>query len=87
MTVGSTRFPELVASVLSSECMQILEKLGYTHISVQYGTDKGLFLDKSADAQLSITGFDYSPSIDKEMQDADLIISHAGKPLSIISND
>ena len=81
MTVGSTKFTELIRAVLSSDTLEILVQLGFTDLSVQYGTDKQLFLDRSRDGastKISITGFDYSPSIEDEMQQADLIISHAG---------
>jgi beta-1,4-N-acetylglucosaminyltransferase len=79
VTVGSTKFPELIESVLSSKTIEILLELGFTQISVQYGTDQQLFLIQTQQqTKLSIKGFDYSPSIEKEMQQADLIISHAG---------
>jgi beta-1,4-N-acetylglucosaminyltransferase len=80
VTVGSTKFPELVKEVLSSDTIDVLEDLGFTEISIQYGTDRQLFLDRvqGLSSKLSITGFDYSPSVEKEMQQSLLIISHAG---------
>ena len=79
VTVGSTVFPELVKVVLSSETIQALLELGYRELSVQYGADNQLFLDLQGESkEMSITGFDYSLSIEKEMKQADLIISHAG---------
>jgi beta-1,4-N-acetylglucosaminyltransferase len=82
VTVGSTKFPELIESVLSSKTIEILLELGFTQISVQYGTDQQVFLVQAREqTKLSIKGFDYSPSIEKEIQQADLIISHAGSSL------
>jgi len=80
VTVGSTKFPELVRAVLTSEATTVLSDLGFGELCVQYGTDKQLFLDntKEQSKAISVTGFDYSPSIDQEMEKADLIISHAG---------
>jgi beta-1,4-N-acetylglucosaminyltransferase len=80
VTVGSTRFPELIKAVLSDECVGILVELGYTELCVQYGSDLSLFLEggQGSSGGITLTGFDYSPSIEKEMREADLIISHAG---------
>ena len=78
VTVGSTRFPQLIRSVLSSEAIEILVDLGFRELCIQHGTDTELFKRSQEHTKLSITGFDYSPSIEKEMQQADLIISHAG---------
>lgn len=80
VTVGSTRFPGLIKAVLLPETIEVLQGLGYGELRIQYGTDDRLFLDqtKGRSNDFSITGFDYSPSIEKEIQQADLIISHAG---------
>ena len=80
VTVGSTKFPELVRAVLSSETISVLSDLGFGELCIQYGTDKELFIEHTREPSRSIltTGFDYSPSIELEMQKADLIISHAG---------
>ena len=80
VTVGSTKFPELVRAVLSSATITLLAELGFDELCVQYGTDKQLFVEETRQKSktISITGFDYSPSIEQEMENADLIISHAG---------
>jgi len=81
VTVGSTKFPELVRAVLSPATITLLAELGFDELCVQYGTDKQLFVEETRQKSetLSITGFDYSPSIEQEMENADLIISHAGR--------
>ena len=78
VTVGSTQFPQLIKAVLSSETIEALLELGHRELRVQYGNDTDLFKACQQRSRMSITGFDYSPSIEKEMQQADLIISHAG---------
>jgi beta-1,4-N-acetylglucosaminyltransferase len=84
VTVGSTRFPELVQTVLSPDTIEILLALGYTSLRIQYGTDKRIYLDRNEalKTNMVISGFDYSPSIEKEMEQADMIISHAGSLFS-----
>jgi beta-1,4-N-acetylglucosaminyltransferase len=78
VTVGSTKFPQLIRAVLSPEAIEVLLDLGFRELCVQYGTDTELFKQSQGQSELSITGFDYSQSIEREMQQADLIISHAG---------
>jgi beta-1,4-N-acetylglucosaminyltransferase len=80
VTVGSTRFPELIKAVISPDCILSFKKLGYSHLHVQYGADETLFQELVTES-MEISGFDYSPSIENEMKQADLIISHAGNYL------
>ena len=80
ITVGSTQFPDLIKAVLSTDTIRILEVLGVSDLSIQYGTDEQLYRNQiqGLSTKISIAGFCYSSSIDKEMKSADLIISHAG---------
>ena len=86
-TVGSTKFPDLIKAILSTDTIRILETLGVSELSIQYGTDDQLYFFQTQGlvTTISITGFNYSPSIDKEMRLADLIISHAGLFFTILS--
>jgi len=81
VTVGSTTFPELVTAVLNPNTTRVLESLDYNEILLQYGADSQLYAQRLRDlsTELSINGFEYSPSIQGEMEQADLIISHAGR--------
>lgn len=86
VTVGSTKFSELVNAMLSRETIDILHELGYTDLCMQYGADGKLFLEQSQrPSKLFITGFDYMPSIEDQMKRADLIISHAGALRLLVS--
>ena len=86
VTVGSTKFPQLIRAVLSPEAIEVLLDLGFRELCVQYGTDTELFEQSQRHSKLSITGFDYSQSIEREMQQADLIISHAGSSTRQLCN-
>jgi beta-1,4-N-acetylglucosaminyltransferase len=76
VTVGSTRFPELVEAVLSEDTLNALIALGYTSILFQWG--KGGPVDRIAPAKITVDHFEYAPSLDYFMEEADMIISHAG---------
>jgi beta-1,4-N-acetylglucosaminyltransferase len=80
VTVGSTTFSELIAAVLSTETLEVLKDLGFKEIILQYGAGERLYREgrSQRSTSISITGFDYSPSIQKEIEKADLVISHAG---------
>ena len=83
VTVGSTEFPQLIKALLTPKTLGTLTALGYSDLRVQYGTNNQLFehgIETSRISALSITGFGYSLSIDEEMKQAHLIISHAGIP-------
>ncbi|MEQ2217293.1 hypothetical protein XENOCAPTIV_003497 [Xenoophorus captivus] len=93
VTVGTTRFDELIESVTSSEVTQVSRGL---HIGqVGRGT---LVPDADSCADLSVEAFRFKDSIAEDMRRADLVISHAGagsclealsagKPLLVVVND
>ncbi|XP_032410656.1 UDP-N-acetylglucosamine transferase subunit ALG13 homolog isoform X2 [Xiphophorus hellerii] len=97
VTVGSTRFDELIESVTSSEATQVLKFRGYERLVLQVG--KGSLLpDADSCAHLSVEAFRFKDSIAEDMKQADLVISHAGagsclealgavKPLLVVVND
>lgn len=97
VTVGTTRFDELIESVTSSEVTQVLKARGYTRLVLQVGS--GSFLpDADSCAPLSVEAFRFKDSIAADMRQADLVISHAGagsclealgagKPLLVVVND
>ncbi|XP_054887119.1 UDP-N-acetylglucosamine transferase subunit ALG13 homolog [Poeciliopsis prolifica] len=97
VTVGTTRFDELIENVTSSEATQVLKFRGYERLVLQVG--KGSLLpDADSCAHLSVEAFRFKDSIAEDMKQADLVISHAGagsclealgagKPLLVVVND
>ncbi|KAM4585774.1 UDP-N-acetylglucosamine transferase subunit ALG13 [Fundulus diaphanus] len=97
VTVGTTRFDELIESVTSSEVAQVLKARGYERLVLQVGN--GSFVpDAASCAHLSVEAYRFKESIAEDMRQADLVISHAGagsclealgagRPLLVVVND
>ncbi|XP_075256801.1 UDP-N-acetylglucosamine transferase subunit ALG13-like [Convolutriloba macropyga] len=102
ITVGSTQFDKLMQVLCNeqSQFLDLLSKRGFRSITVQYG--KGLqpkFDDQILqNHHLTCELYDYRDSIIEDIQNSDLIISHAGagtclevlnnqKPLIVVVND
>lgn len=77
VTVGSTKFDRLVESVLSIECLGALERRGYSTLVIQYGSSQWP-AHSSSNSNVAITGYKFKQSITQDIQQADLVISHAG---------
>ncbi|KAK2465789.1 hypothetical protein APHAL10511_002333 [Amanita phalloides] len=87
VTVGSTGFDLLVQTVISDAFLDALHAKGFTDMTIQYGSSKfhvdGVNSDNFDYSSLHSCGIDihlwkYKPSILAEMENADLVISHAG---------
>lgn len=95
VTTGATApFTELIESVLSPSSVEALREAGYTHMLVQHGTAKHVFIDRANIARthlaskqqarsLHILGIDFNPEGLKEQfqlvqKSRGLVISHAG---------
>ena len=77
VTVGTTRFDELVAAVVAPDVLDFLhDNLGISHLLVQHGY--GPAPPKTAHRAVRVEAFDFKPALKNEMSRADLIISHAG---------
>ena len=76
VTVGTTRFDDLVATIVSDEVLQVLYDKGFRHLTIQYGN--GEEPRKVSYKDMKIESFKFKPAIKDEMSEADLIISHAG---------
>ncbi|XP_017581157.1 UDP-N-acetylglucosamine transferase subunit ALG13 homolog [Pygocentrus nattereri] len=97
VTVGSTCFDDLIASMTSDEVVKALVDRGYTDVVLQVG--RGSFVpDPQSCPGLRLEAFRFKESIAENIQLADLIISHAGagsclealgagKPLLVVVND
>lgn len=65
-------FTELIEAI-NPDVISLLNKLGYTDIEVQYGHAKSAF-----NPHATVTGFSFDLNIRKKIEDADLVITHAG---------
>ncbi|KAL0132167.1 hypothetical protein PUN28_000146 [Cardiocondyla obscurior] len=98
VTVGTTKFDELITTVLSNTVLEALSARDYKHLILQIG-NSNLKPDCTARCGFhKIESFGLSPSIGEYMQLADLVISHAGagsvlealekhKHLIVVTND
>ena len=79
VTVGSTRFDALVQTVLSEDVLDVLHKKGYRRIVLQRG-DSTLG-EADGGEGMEIETWTFKPSIQADIERADLVISHAGRAL------
>ncbi|EFN82693.1 UDP-N-acetylglucosamine transferase subunit ALG13-like protein [Harpegnathos saltator] len=78
VTVGTTKFDDLITAVLNPAVLEALSARDYRHLILQIGNSS---IEPDCIARCgfhSIESFKLSPSIGKYMQSADLVISHAG---------
>lgn len=97
VTVGTTKFDELIDTMSSEPILNKLLRLGYSYIQFQTGTGN----IKYKNGKYQRLKLNYQPFFDniiKEIEKADLVISHAGagscldvlhvgKPLLVVVND
>ena len=76
VTVGTTLFDALTEGVSQPEALTWMKKNGYTRLVVQYG--KGTEPSFPESCPLETSCYDFRSSLDADMQQADLILSHAG---------
>ncbi|XP_032676314.1 UDP-N-acetylglucosamine transferase subunit ALG13 homolog [Odontomachus brunneus] len=78
VTVGTTKFDDLITTVLNRAVLEALSACDYRRLILQIG-NSSIKPDCTARCGFhSIESFKLSPSIGKYMQSADLVISHAG---------
>ena len=98
VTVGSTKFDELAAAVLSPLVLDSLHFRGFSKLVFQCGNSSvGDFVkgspranewswnDKERSIEISIWRF--KPDLDEYFQRADLVISHAGTCIEELRNE
>ncbi|KAL4067860.1 glycosyltransferase family 1 protein [Scleroderma citrinum] len=100
VTVGSTQFDALVQAVTSEEVLDALHTKGYRKVVLQRGNstlaegDGTMTLGKRG---MEVETWTFKPSIEIDIQRADLVISHAGsgtildvlrqgKPMIVVPN-
>jgi len=76
VTVGTTRFDALIEAVTRPEALQWMTRNGYKHLVIQYG--KGHEPIIATDTTIAVRSYSFQPSLEQDVRDAGLIISHAG---------
>ena len=61
---------------------QVLESRGYLKLTVQQGRGK-FEVKNSLSPQFSVSSYRYKDSLSEDIKNADLVISHAGKFITI----
>ncbi|XP_061179264.1 UDP-N-acetylglucosamine transferase subunit ALG13 homolog [Saccostrea echinata] len=96
ITVGTTQFEKLTNAICSSAVLTTLLNLGYRKVKVQIGHGKEPIVDRVPGLEVEV--YRLKPSISEDINQADLVISHAGagscletlaanKPLLVVIND
>ena len=76
VTVGTTRFDKLVHAATSPMALEWMASQGYTSLTVQYGTGQAPTLPEHP--SVTIRAYNFLPTLQEDMKQADLILSHAG---------
>ena len=80
-TVGTTEFDVLLSTILIPKFINRLFSLGYVSMTVQKG--QGIFLPdyeaiRQSNPKFHLELYGKKPSLEQDMKNADLIISHGG---------
>lgn len=97
VTVGTTEFESLVIAASSDAILQLLKKLGYSQLTLQIGRGQTEPISGIRHG-VNVDFYRTKDSLNVDMSNADLIISHAGggtclevlemgKPLIVVVND
>ncbi|KAI8070648.1 stretch-activated Ca2+-permeable channel component-domain-containing protein [Gilbertella persicaria] len=81
ITVGSTGFDDLIKETTSSAFLESLASNGIHKIRYQYGSSESIFIHQLQAYHgpvLNIDGYSYKQSITEDIEQADMMISHAG---------
>lgn len=78
VTVGTTLFDSLVASATSRDALQWMASNGYSRLVIQYGKGNEPIIPKDSPMKNNIETYRFRPTLDADMREADLILSHAG---------
>ncbi|XP_041459067.1 UDP-N-acetylglucosamine transferase subunit ALG13 homolog isoform X2 [Lytechinus variegatus] len=97
VTVGTTSFDALIDEISSERTLQVLKCLGYVKVILQIGRGK-IEPQQIKNKDFCLEVYRYKDSIAEDIQNADLVISHAGagscletlgakKPLLVVINE
>ncbi|XP_053931822.1 putative bifunctional UDP-N-acetylglucosamine transferase and deubiquitinase ALG13 [Cuculus canorus] len=95
VTVGTTSFDDLIATVCSPAARQVLQSRGYGKLVLQVGRGA---MEPTSTPALPVEAFRFKDSLAEDLRSADLVISHAGagscletleegKPLIVVTNE
>lgn len=95
VTVGTTKFEQLINTVTTDEVLDILDKLGHTTLVLQYGNGNH---KEKCHPKLKLEYHKYYSNFEEEIERSSLVISHAGagsclevlkkhKPLIVVINE
>ncbi|XP_037264286.1 putative bifunctional UDP-N-acetylglucosamine transferase and deubiquitinase ALG13 [Falco rusticolus] len=96
VTVGTTSFDDLIATICSPAALQVLQSRGYEKLVLQVG--RGALPPALSGTALAVEAFRYKESLAEDLGRADLVVSHAGagsclealgkeKPLVVVINE
>ena len=74
--VGTTQFDGLVASLVAPEMLALMASQGFKRLVLQLGKGPDPAIPK--DPPLKVEWYRFKPSLDADLRQADLVISHAG---------
>ncbi|KAJ2744120.1 N-acetylglucosaminyldiphosphodolichol N-acetylglucosaminyltransferase catalytic subunit alg13 [Coemansia sp. BCRC 34301] len=81
VTVGSTGFDDLVRAVCTRSFLQSLAARRFQRLIVQYGSSEDMFVPPPTESDtfgVDIESFDYTSNTQRFIDQADLVICHAG---------
>jgi beta-1,4-N-acetylglucosaminyltransferase len=78
VTVGTTRFDLLIEMITQPSALDWMKSNGYTDLIIQYGKGNEPIIPENTAAPLKCQTYSFQSSLEKDMKEADLIISHAG---------
>jgi beta-1,4-N-acetylglucosaminyltransferase len=78
VTVGTTLFEALIAAATTEEALAWMASHGYTHLVIQYGKGAPPVLPEKHKLPLLVESYAFKSSLAPDMEQADLILSHAG---------
>lgn len=76
VTVGTTRFDLLIEMVTKPMALDWMKSNGYTDLVIQYGKGSDPIIPQNA--PMKCRTYSFQSSLEHDMKEADLIVSHAG---------
>lgn len=80
ITVGTTRFDELIEAVTHTRALDAFHRAGFRRLRIQYGrgAPPAAATAPPAGCAVRVEAFAFKPSLAADMDEAALVISHAG---------